>query len=218
MRRIGLVLLWLLVIPTLLYSMMFYVVMPLAFPVKVGWQIDPILQESIRTHTGMLYLHIVPSAIALLVGLVQLRPAANAPRPPRHALLGRLYAVMVLVGGISGLYLAFFSFAGLVSQLGFALLAIAWLVFTGMAVHRIRQGDRAAHREWMIRSYALTLAGVTLRIGNIIWFSADYELSEFHMFNAWLCWVPNLVVAEIWLRITRKPLSSATSLRVEGVQ
>ena len=68
----------------------------------------------------------------------------------------------------------------------------------------------ADHERWMVRSFALTFAAVTLRLyipaGQVLGldFMAAYRAI------AWLCWVPNLVVAELLivrggLRTSRLP-------------
>jgi hypothetical protein len=53
------------------------------------------------------------------------------------------------------------------------------------------------HRRWMIRSWALTLAAVTLRL-----YMLAPGMSSLDAYRAisFLCWVPNLVVAELYLR------------------
>ena len=43
-------------------------------------------------------------------------------------------------------------------------LGVCWLATTSLAVRSIVRHDIPAHHRWMYRSYALTLAGVTLRI------------------------------------------------------
>ncbi len=52
----------------------------------------------------------------------------------------------------------------------------------------------------MTRSYALTLAAVTLRIWLPMSQVAGIPFADAYQVVAWLCWVPNLVVAE-WLII-----------------
>ena len=66
-----------------------------------------------------------------------------------------------------------------------------------MAFLSIRAGDVTRHRQWMVRSYALTLAAVTLRI-QLPFYQAVLGLSfdDAYAIVAWFCWIPNLVVAE----------------------
>jgi len=62
-------------------------------------------------------------------------------------------------------------------------------------------GDVAAHRRWMIRTFALTYAGVTLRLWLIVLiplFGGDFL--QAYLLTPFLSWVPNLVVAELLLR------------------
>ena len=94
--------------------------------------------------------------------------------------------------------MAQFATGGLASQIGFSFLATLWLFSGYRAYVNIRQGNIQVHREWMIRNYALTLAAVTLRIYTRTFFLMGMTLPDFHSTNAWLCWVPNLIVAE-WL-------------------
>ena len=75
-----------------------------------------------------------------------------------------MYVLAVLFGAVAGFALAPHSFGGWVAHAGFGLLAVCWLGATLNAYRHIRRGEVNAHRNWMIRSYALTLAAVTLRI------------------------------------------------------
>ena len=78
------------------------------------------------------------------------------------------------------------------------MLAITWLITTAMAYLRVRQGDIVRHRMWMVRSYALTLAAVTLRIYLPITQIKGIPFESAYPVIAWMCWVPNLLLAE-WL-------------------
>jgi uncharacterized membrane protein len=120
-----------------------------------------------------------------------------------HRWIGRTYVAAVAVGGAGALALAPLSQHGLVTHVGFGLLAVVWLLATGTAYWRIRSGDIRAHRRWMIRSYALTFAAVTLRIYLPLSAVAGVSFPDAYQVVAWLCWVPNLVVAE-WLVIGRE--------------
>ncbi len=66
------------------------------------------------------------------------------------------------------------------------------------------------HREWMVRTFALALAGVTLRIElPMLLFVAHISFHVAYITVAWLCWIPNLIVAEWWLRRKVVRLQSA---------
>ena len=64
-----------------------------------------------------------------------------------------------------------------------------------------RAGRIAEHRQWMIRSFALTFAAVTLRLYLPVLFTVgNMDYFEASNYVAWLCWVPNILFAEVYLR------------------
>jgi len=83
---------------------------------------------------------------------------------------------------------------------------VLWLTSTGIAYRHIRARNQPAHRRWMIRSYALTFAAVTLRIYLPLSQVYGIPFEPAYQTIAWMCWVPNLVVAE-WI-ILRQPAPS----------
>lgn len=181
-----------------LYVTIFYFILPNLITRPPGWQVHQSLQRTFSVHLWALYIHIIPSVVAMALGPFQFLPKLRARRPLLHRWMGRIYLGSVLIGGISGLYMAQFATGGLAAEIGFAALAILW-IFTGYKAYTaIRRGAVQAHRAWLIRNYALTFAAVTLRIYTRTFFLMGMTLPDFHSTNAWLCWVPNLLVAE-WL-------------------
>ena len=109
----------------------------------------------------------------------------------------------VALGGAAGLTMAFHAFGGAVSRIGFAGLAVLWL-YTGLRAYRaIRAGDVIAHRRWMIRNFSLTFAAVTLRLWLPAAMVAGFAFETAYPAIAWLCWVPNLLVAERFFNRTQ---------------
>jgi hypothetical protein len=96
------------------------------------------------------------------------------------------------------------SLEGLPTHLGFGVLAILWF-FTGWQAYReIRRGDIEAHRNWMIRNFALTLAAVTLRTWlPLMIFALHWSFHVSYIIVSWLCWIPNLLIAE-WMIARRR--------------
>ena len=144
--------------------------------------------------------HATAAATALLAAPLQFRAQLRARRPKVHRWLGRLYVTGCLIGAVTGLVLAFGASSGPVSTLGFGALALVWGVATGRAWRLARRRDFVAHREWMIRSFALTFAAVTLRLYLPIAQLLPVEFDDAYRAISFLCWVPNLVVAEAYLR------------------
>ncbi len=163
-------------------------------------------------------LHVLGSGTALLIGGFQFLPGLRARRINGHRWLGRTYLIAVLLGGIGGLVLSTRADGGLVGQAGFFLLAVVWLVSGWQAYAAIRRGDVQAHRIWMIRNFALTFAAVTLRIQlGVATGALGIPFDAFYPLVAWLCWVPNLIVAE-WLVIASPRPTWGSAKRVPAAQ
>jgi uncharacterized membrane protein len=149
--------------------------------------------------------HIAASGVALLVGAFQFLKVLRTKFPAIHRWMGRIYIAACLVGGLAGGSIALYSSAGLVAGWGFFLLAVLWVPFTLMAWIRALQRNFVDHERWMIRSFALTFAAVTLRlylpVGII--FITQGEFLPAYIAIAWLAWAPNLIIAELWIAMRR---------------
>ena len=146
-----------------------------------------------------LYAHIGLAPVALALLPLQFWSRLRVRKPGLHRWLGRLYGISILISGVAGAVLALTTAEGGIAASGFLLLSLVWLGSTARAVWLAMQRRIAEHRVWMIRSAALTLAAVTLRIQLPIGIATvGFEVS--YPLIAWACWVPNLLLAEWWLR------------------
>jgi uncharacterized membrane protein len=142
--------------------------------------------------------HAVFASLALLAGPWQFLPIIRRHWLTAHRWLGRIYCTAVLFGWIASLPIAAHAQAGAISSAGFLTLGVFWIATTAAAYLTIRAGKVEQHRRWMVRSYALTAAAITLRnylpllVVSGLSFDASYRIV------AWLCWIPNLIFAE-WL-------------------
>jgi uncharacterized membrane protein len=163
----------------------------------LGARVHPDMRASFEAHPVAIRTHVFASALALLLGPLQFSARLRSRHPHWHRWSGRIYlGVGVLVGGAAGLAMSVHAFGGLPGQLGFAGLALAWLATGALAFASIRRGDVAAHRRWMIRNFALSMAAVTLRIYLPSSFALGVPFDLAYPVIAWACWLPNLVVAE----------------------
>jgi hypothetical protein len=123
----------------------------------------------------------------------------------RHRLVGWIYCGAVLLGWCASLWIAPHASTGWVAASGFLALGVAWIATTGLALRFILRGAALAHRRWMIRSYALTAAAITLRIYLPLSLAFHWPYSIAYPAIAWLCWIPNVVAAEAYLRLMPTP-------------
>ena len=144
-----------------------------------------------------LRLHIVAAGVALLVGPFQFAAGLRHRRPHLHRWLGRVYLLACAAGGVSGGAIALFSTSGPVAGAGFLGLAVGWLLTGFLGFRAIRAGDVATHRRWMTRSFALTYAAVAQRLYLPVSGLLGVEFDAAYPVIAWLCRVPNLLVAQV---------------------
>jgi len=159
----------------------------------------PRQREVYEARTFGLLVHIGAMMLAVVTGPFQFLRSLRERHFAFHRALGRVYIIGALVGALGGVYMAQFSASGTVSDVGFLLLGSGVLIATTYALVRIRTGNVQSHREWMTRSYALIFAAVTLRL-YLPFLEMAFGERVGYAVVAWACWVPNLVVAEWFVR------------------
>lgn len=153
------------------------------------------------------FIHVFTSMFCVIAGFTQFNMWFLAKKKKVHQIIGLVYWVTVLVfSAPSGFIMGIYANGGLVSKTAFIILSIIWFYTTLKAVIAIRNKDFAGHINWMIRSYALTLSAIMLRIykPSIILLLQYMEVQIYPMsiyrLVSWLGWVPNLIIAEIIIR------------------
>jgi uncharacterized membrane protein len=161
--------------------------------------------------------HIGFGSIALLTASLQVWPWLRRTHPAVHRWSGRAYlALGVLPGGVAVLAVApFAQTGGATGQVANTMLALLWLgtAVAGYRAARARRFDQ--HREWMVRSVALTFSIVANRPWSMLCIAVfapevmsggpvdPAALAQAVGVSMWLSWVVNLLVAEYWLNRTR---------------
>jgi uncharacterized membrane protein len=151
------------------------------------------------------FVHVYASMWALLAGFTQFSSHIQGFYPRVHRAFGYVYVTNVLlITGPAALLMSFYANGGFSSKLAFGLLAVGWIAFTAIALSKAANGDFAGHRRFMIRSYALTLSALTLRAWKwSITNSVELPPMDVYRAVAWLGWVPNLIIAELLIRMRR---------------
>ncbi len=148
------------------------------------------------------FTHVYTAVFVIPAGFTQFSGYIRRKFPLIHKYVGRVYAfVVIFLAGPSGFYMGVFANGGIAAQISFCLLAILWIYFTVLAVIRVKQGNIKSHREFLIRSFALTLSAITLRAWKyVIVFAFEPRPMDVYEIVAWLGWIPNLIIAEIIIR------------------
>jgi uncharacterized membrane protein len=150
-----------------------------------------------------LVLHVAGGVAALLAGPLQFVQRIRARRPAFHRATGRIYVLACAIGAPAGFVLALGTTAGPIAGAGFAAQAVLWALFTWLGYRAAVERRFADHREWMLRSYALTAAAITLRLMLPASAFLGLEFVPAYRVIAWLAWTANLALVEYWIRRNR---------------
>ncbi|MFJ8039179.1 DUF2306 domain-containing protein [Kitasatospora sp. NPDC096147] len=160
-------------------------------------------------HLTPLLLHIGGGTAALLLGPLQFAARLRARRPAVHRFVGRAYLLSVAVTGVGGLVLAPHGLFPPIAPIGFGVLGVLLLGSSAAALQTARQRRFDRHRVWAVRSYALILAAVTLRVWLPLFDALGAPFDQAYAAAGWTCWLINLAVAEAFLQRRPAPVRAA---------
>ena len=143
------------------------------------------------------YTHVYTSIFVLLAGfLAILRKDFRLKN--FHINAGKIYIFLILLfAAPSGIYMGIFANGGFLSKISFVILGSLWWFSTFKAYQLARQKKFKEHKQWMWRSFALTISAITLRIWKvIIVYLFHPNPMDVYQVIAWLGWVPNILLIE----------------------
>ncbi|MFN3954992.1 MAG: DUF2306 domain-containing protein [Pararhodobacter sp.] len=177
-----------------------FLVLPMELVMEHMAHYQPVAPLSLHTH-------MLAGPLALALTPFQLWQGLRARNPALHRLIGRVYALAVLVAALSSLGLVVHFQGAPAAALGFVVSALLWIATTARGIMLARAGDYLGHRRWMLHSVALCFAAVTLRLIMAPLMGAGWTVLETYLITAWAGWLPNMLLVEWWLR--RHAASSA---------
>jgi hypothetical protein len=150
------------------------------------------------------YIHVFTSILIITSGLFQFSKTILNKYTKIHRISGAIYLIVtLLISGPAALIMSFYANGGYPAQASFVILSILWLGSTFLAYYFVRKKDYESHGKWMVRSYALTLSAVSLRLYaylfNVFYFSMDPV--NLYILLSWMSWIPNLIIAEILIKL-----------------
>lgn len=173
--------------------------------------------------------HFATGGLLLLLGPVQLIGAVRRAVPAFHRWLGRLYVLAAAIAGAGGL--AFIVAKGTVGgtpmNLGFGLYGALMVIAAGFTYSHARARRLDRHRAWAIRLFALAIGSWLYRMEYGFWFLIAGKTGHtvgfdgwFDMVMAFFFYLPNLAVAEAFIRARRAaagtPIRAAATLLLLG--
>ena len=165
--------------------------------IPLGRSVHPDMEAAFLTEKASIYLHALTSATALAIGPFQVIPSFRRTHMFGHRWAGRVYFVCGTIGSVTGGMVALKAQGGVVGQVGFMCLSVAWTLsnvigFAAIAFPKIRSVP--VHERAMQISCALAYSAVSLRIMLPVAILTDFQ--PVYGAIAWLCWTVNLVILE----------------------
>ncbi|WP_174279173.1 DUF2306 domain-containing protein [Sphingomonas bacterium] len=170
--------------------------------------------------------HFMTGGVLLLLGPVQLIGGIRRAVPRLHRWLGRTYVLSAGFAGLGGLcfILAKGTIGGAAMSTGFGIyggLMTVGVVLTYSSAHGRRYEQ---HRAWAIRLFALTIGSWLYRMEYGFWFLTAGHVGHESDFSGWFdavmaffFYLPNLAVAECFIRGRRSAPGSALNLSAAAV-
>lgn len=166
-------------------------------------------------------LHFAAGAVLLLAGPVQLLSAVRERVPVLHRWLGRIYVICAMVAGVGGFVFIVqkATIGGPVMNLGFGLYGVLMALSAAQALRYALDRDLVRHRAWAMRLFALAIGSWLYRMDYGFWSLLANDAGHTKDFHGWFdavmaffFYVPNLIVAELFIRGRRVAASPASRI------
>jgi uncharacterized membrane protein len=110
--------------------------------------------------------HVLAGIVALLSGPLQFSSRIRQRAPMFHRVLGRVYIISVFIAAPLAILLSnrHRDYRDLYFVIAIVVQAGAWMITTAAAFLTARNRHFQQHREWMVRSYAVTFTFVGTRV------------------------------------------------------
>ncbi|RYD80839.1 MAG: DUF2306 domain-containing protein [Sphingobacteriales bacterium] len=181
------------------------------FPYSPAASFLQIKQTEVTTlpyYLPVFYIHVYSSMFCLLAGFTQFNPYFLKKKKKVHRSLGYLYVLTALMfSAPTGFVMGLHANGGIVAVLFFTILALLWSWFTFKALLAAKNKNFVSHKNYMVRSYALALSAITLRLWKVVLvYFFEPAPMDVYVIIAGLGWIPNLLIAEyIIQRKANKP-------------
>ncbi|MGR8919232.1 MAG: DUF2306 domain-containing protein [Gammaproteobacteria bacterium] len=167
----------------------------------------------------MLYAHLVFNTIVFVLMHYQIARPASADNRAVHRFLGRFSFICITIGtacaiGMASSHGPVGAYGGALSEYGFYAMSLCVYGCAVMGVVSIRNGDRAAHRIWMIR-FAGSMWGAFWLYRLMLFVTGplmrEWETASF-LFSTWFSAPLGVLIAEVlrrrWDRRAEQPRSA----------
>ncbi len=158
--------------------------------------------------------HLATGAILLLFGPIQLLGAVRNRFKTVHRWIGTIYVAAAAIAGLGGLGFILIkgTIGGWPMNIGFGLYGVLMVLCAAMTYVNGRARRESRHRAWAIRLFALAIGSWLYRMDYGFWLLLSHGAGHDRTFSglfdivmAFAFYIPNLIVAEAFIRARREP-------------
>lgn len=152
-----------------------------------------------KHYVAAFFTHVYSSIFLMFFGALQFSDFLRRKYVKLHRSSGKIYFyILLFISAPSGLIMAFYANGGFLAQISFIVLSILWMLFTFFSFFFIIKGNVKKHQKFAIRSFALTLSAISLRLFKylMVIFFEPFPMDAYRI-AAWSGWIFNLIIAEI---------------------
>jgi uncharacterized membrane protein len=167
------------------------------------------MEKRFEDHPVLMFFHSVPGLLFMILGPLQFMSGLRARHLEWHRWMGRVYLVCAASVGLSAVAMPFRFplISGRPEDVVIVSVGCFFLFALGKALSSILRGQITAHREWMIRAFAIGLSiSVDRAIGGMFFAVSNLTLRQFFGIALMLAFAISATAAEIWIRYTRRSL------------
>ncbi|QJW88878.1 DUF2306 domain-containing protein [Spirosoma taeanense] len=166
-------------------------------------------EQNSTTATSGIGLHFAMGGIILVLGSIQLIKSVRLRYPALHRWIGRIYVVASVLAALGGLTFIVIkgTIGGTMMNIGFALYGVLMFVAAIQTYRYAVAGNLDRHRAWALRLYALAIGSWLYRMDYGFWILLTDGLGHTRTFSgpfdsvmAFFFYIPNLLVAEVFIR------------------
>lgn len=195
------------------FSVLMFMIVFKYWPISTQNNFLSIKQTEVKTipnYLTLFYIHVFSAGLAIPAGFTQFSSFLLTKYRKLHRVMGYIYVLSILfLAAPSGLFIGLFANGGIVAKTSFVTLAVLWFYFTYRGFSTAKKHQFDIHRDFMIRSYALTISALTLRMWKvvIVWLWHPAPMDTYVVISL-LGWIPNSLLAEFIISKKRKPLTN----------
>lgn len=151
--------------------------------------------------------HMAPGLFWMIFAPLQFVRRIRRAAPRFHRWVGRLTLAMTIILIPSGvIFAALHPFSGAFEELApICFYTMVYLIAATAGLRAALRKDYTVHREWMIRAFSIGIGISSVRIWFVLFMhTTGMHAQKFFATAFWLAFGVNLLIAEIWINVTRQ--------------